>query len=177
MVFWALVSSGQNLLVSVEQVGVVFPVFGIGTLINLIVSVISARSLGVPGVILGTTVGNAVACILYLIAFRRVFGVTVNDFWTGVLRRVYPQACLGALVVAGLTAWHPPDGWLVVSLYGAAGWLTFAVLFVLTGLPGDEREALVKQVRAGFTPGSSAKGKGRTVHDASSLGSGEGCGG
>lgn len=147
VVFWALVSSGQNLLVSVERVTVVLPVFATGTLINLIISIATARSLGVTGVILGTTVGNAMACLLYLMAFWRVFGITVRDLWMGVFVPIYPQACVGALVTAVLTIWHRPDGWLAVSLYGAVGWTTFAILFVLTGLPADERKILVRQVR------------------------------
>ena len=147
VLFWALVNSGQDLLVSVERVTVVLPIFGIGTLINLIVSIVTARSLGVTGVILGTTVGNAVASVLYIITFRHIFGITWRDLWTSVLVRVYPQACVGALVAAALNAWQPADGWLAVGLYGAVGWLTFVVLFAWTGLPTDEREMLAKQVR------------------------------
>lgn len=147
VVFWALVSSGQNLLVSVERVTVILPIFGISTLVNLIVSVVAARSLGVAGAILGTAVGNGVACVLYVIAFRRAFGVTLRDLWEGVLIRVYPQAFAGALVTTALNAWHTPGGWLAISLYGAVGWLTFAVLFVLTGLPADERAVLFSRVR------------------------------
>ncbi len=148
VVFWALVSSGQNLLVSVERVTVILPIFGVGTFINLLISIIAARSLGVAGVILGTAVGNGVACILYLIAFQHTFTVTLRDLWDGVLVRVYPQALAGALVTAGLNAWHTPTDWATLTFYGAAGWCTFAVMFMLTGLPADERAALFQRARA-----------------------------
>ncbi|MHB8752027.1 MAG: oligosaccharide flippase family protein [Aggregatilineales bacterium] len=147
VVFWALVSGGQNLLVGVELVKVMLPIFGIGTLINLIVSVIAARTWGVAGVILGTAVGNGVACVLYVFAYRRAFGVTLHDLWAGVILRVYPQAGIGTLVTVALSAWRTPSGWLAVSFYGAVGWFTFAVLFILTGLPADERAVLIRRVR------------------------------
>ena len=144
LMFWALVNSGQNLLVSVERVTIILPIFGIGTVVNLITSLIAIRSLGVLGVIVGTTAGNGVACLLYMIAFRQAFGLTLADWWRRILLSVYPQAICGALVTFALSLWHTPTNWLAVTTFGAAGWTTFAILFTLTGLAPDERVLLRK---------------------------------
>ncbi len=151
VVFWALVQAGQSLLIGVGRVDVILPIFGIGTLVNLIVSAASAPTLGVLGVIVGTVVGNGLACILYLLVFRRVFALTLRRLWKDVCLRVYPQACIGALLAFGLATWHPPRSLLGLGIEGGIGWLAFAGLFLLTGLPAEERTLFwgwIRQARA-----------------------------
>ena len=147
VLFWALVQSGQNLLIGVGRVDVILPIFGVGTLVNLIVSVVAAPTLGVLGVIVGTVIGNALACVLYLIVFRQVFDLRLGRLWSGVFLRVYPQASIGALVAAGLAAWRTPRSLLSVGLEGGIGFLVFALLFVLTGLPADEQALVRNEIR------------------------------
>ena len=114
--------------------------------IQCIVSLIAVRTLGILGVIIGTIIGNGVACGLYIIAFRQAFGLTVTDWWRAILLRVYPQAFCGAVLTLVLSTWRTPTDWLAVTIYGAAGWFTFAVLFALTGLAPDESALLRKRL-------------------------------
>jgi O-antigen/teichoic acid export membrane protein len=151
LLIFLLLRVGQNMLIGMDRLSIILPAFILSTLANLIISIMAAPALGVSGVILGTVVGNALACVPYGYAFRRELGLNWRDLWYGIILSVYPQAAVGALVVAGLSAWHYPTSLFQVGLYGLLGMTIFGVLFVLTGIPAEERETL-RRLAGRFLP-------------------------
>lgn len=151
LLYWSLLRSGQNMLIGINKLNVILPAFVVSTMANLIVSVWLAPYLGVAGVILGTVGGNALAVIPYLVAFKRELGMQGTDLWQGIFLRVYPQAIIGALVTALLSAWHPPASLVHVGVYGATGLGVFVIAFLIAGMPLDERAALAQYVEQAAT--------------------------
>jgi O-antigen/teichoic acid export membrane protein len=150
LLYWALLRSGQNMLIGINRLDVLLPSFFLSTTVNLAISVFAAPRLGVAGVILGTVIGNIVTFVLYMRAFQREFGISLNDFVRWIFLSVYPQAGIGALVVAGLVASAYPANLIIIGVYGGIGVLVFGGLFVLTGMPKDERTALQNIIQTRF---------------------------
>jgi O-antigen/teichoic acid export membrane protein len=142
LLIFLLLRVGQNMLIGMNRLRIILPAFILSTLVNLVVSLWTAPIFGVSGVILGTVIGNALACIPYGYAFRRELGMTWHDLWRDIILSTYPQAAIGALTVWGLSALHYPTSLFQVGLYGLLGMTVFGILFILTGMPAVERKAL-----------------------------------
>ncbi|HRE48786.1 MAG TPA: oligosaccharide flippase family protein [Aggregatilineales bacterium] len=144
LLMYLLIRVGQNMLIGMNRLAVLLPALLISTIVNLLVSLIAVGSLGVTGVILGTVVGNAAACLLYLYAFRRDIGITFSEVWRRVIWRTYPQALMAGGAVFLLATSQPPRNLFQVGLYGALGMLVYFGLFAFTGLERVERQALTR---------------------------------
>jgi O-antigen/teichoic acid export membrane protein len=147
LLYWSLLFSGQKMLIGINKLAVILPAFLLSTGINFVISVIAAPHWGVVGVIFGTLVGNIVTFVLYMAALGRVFDFRYQDLFQGVILRVYPPAFTAAFSVAVLAAWRMPEGFFMVGLYGAFGMAVFMGLFILFGMPHDERSMLFKLVK------------------------------
>jgi O-antigen/teichoic acid export membrane protein len=97
-------------------------------LLNLVLSILLARPLGLAGVALGTAIPNVLFAAVVLTLACREVGITVPSY----LRYVVPRAALGALPLFALVLWFRL-GVQVQSLAGliAAG-LAMTALFAVT---------------------------------------------
>jgi len=102
--------------------------FLIAGLLNLALSILLVRPLGLAGVALGTAIPNVLFAALVLVQACRELETPVTEY----LRYVFPRAALGALPVLGLLLWFKL-GLEVRSLGGLAGaGVAMVVLFGLT---------------------------------------------
>lgn len=123
----------------------------IGAILNLVVSVVMTRKLGLPGPLIGTTVAfTGISLWLFPILLRRVYGTSLRELaWA-----LVPSALLGTAAVIALRGvvrgWYPPSGWISLIAVVAGSGLTILVLAVMM-LPAEERHLWSQRFRA-FRP-------------------------
>lgn len=137
----ALTRTGLLMLQGVGQVRVPALIVAAEAVLNLTLSVILAREMGLQGVALGTLIAVVVANLGVLYPFMcRQFGVPIRE-----LSATLARAHLPALAVAGLVGWLiaglDPSGIVVLAAAPAVG-LAYVAVFWFTGLTIDERRHL-----------------------------------
>jgi O-antigen/teichoic acid export membrane protein len=97
-------------------------------LMNLLLSVVLARPLGLVGVALGTAIPNVIFALIVLVVACRELAIPCSAY----VKYVIPRALLGALPIFALLLWFK-QGWQVETIAGltAAG-CAMLVLFGLT---------------------------------------------
>lgn len=122
-------------------------IFGAEALLNVVLSVTLALTIGLEGVALGTLIASALGAIVFVPFLCRSFDLRVRDFLAPLLRAHVPPA-VAAFGVAWLVTRAPLDDLVVVAAAGAAVVGTYLAVFLVTGLDGDERRQIVRAARA-----------------------------
>lgn len=150
LLFTFLLRAGQNMLIGINRLEMVLPVFALGVVVNLLISVVAASRFGVMGVVLGTVAGNLVVGLPYLRVFKHQFGLTYRDIVGGVLLRIYPGAIIGALLASFLYRLFGAANMIQIGIWGLAGLIAFVLIFFTTGMPTEERMIVMKWLRLKF---------------------------
>ena len=142
----ALTRTGLLMLQGIGQVRVPAMIVAGEALLNLVLSVVLAREMGIEGVALGTLIAVLVANVgvLYPYMCRR-FAVSTGELSLA-LARAHAPALVVASLVGGALAALAPSGPVVVAAAPAIG-LAYVAVFWFTGLTGDERAGLRGLVR------------------------------
>lgn len=85
--FTAIVSSGSEMMVGLNRVRELILYSGIASAINLIVSLILVKKIGVNGVVIGTVMGTVFIMISYLYCMVKVFNQSILNLWRNILIR------------------------------------------------------------------------------------------
>jgi O-antigen/teichoic acid export membrane protein len=116
-------------------------------LLNLAMSALLARPLGLAGVALGTAIPNVLYALLVVVAACRELQITLPTY----VRYVVPRATLGALPVLVLLLWFRlglrVQGFIGLAVAGSAMVTLFALTWILFVYRGDP----YVDVRAPFT--------------------------
>ena len=146
------------ILVSIHVIGLTMLV-GLGRLrqvatlslcsvgLNLVLSIILVRQLGLIGVVWGTTIGYLVLWVPYLRIMTRELGVRISEFLASVIWPVVPgilaQVGVGLVMLRAL----PADPGLIAVLGAMAlGGAVNLACFALLGIDRDERRSLLAVV-------------------------------
>lgn len=118
--------------------------------VNVLMSVVLIRPLGLVGVALGTMIPVSIAAVfvLYPAACRRVGLPVSRPLVESVWPALWPAAVMGALWVVGLRM--RPAGLVDVTLRLAAGGLVYAALLVGVAMSADERRFYWTKLRVVF---------------------------
>jgi O-antigen/teichoic acid export membrane protein len=108
--FVSIVSSGTEMMIGLNRIRELILVAGIASIVNLLVSIILVRNIGVAGVVVGTVVGSIITAIGYLHRINKAFDVSMTDFWKSVLLRpvlvllplLLIYAAIGNLIIADI---------------------------------------------------------------------------
>jgi O-antigen/teichoic acid export membrane protein len=132
----------STMLVGMGRVRQVTKYVTIAVVINLVISILLAKPLGVSGVIIGTLVGYGISGPLYIRLILRELSMSLGEFVRRAIVPIVPWAVLFAAVIA-LTAYvFPPQGLLAVALCCIPAVLIYVVGVARFGMTGDERSAL-----------------------------------
>jgi putative peptidoglycan lipid II flippase len=116
--------------------------------LNLILSVVLARAMGIEGVALATLIAAVVVHLGLILPFAcRQFGLRVASF-LALLARSHLPAAAAALAVALALERAGPSGIVAVSAAGAAVAAAYVAVFALAGLDAVERRRLLAPVAA-----------------------------
>jgi len=94
----ALISSGAEMMVGLNKVRELAIYAGIGSLINLIISIMLVMTIGVSGVVIGTIVGSFIMTVCYLYKILKNFNISMGLFFKDILVKPLIVTSIMALV-------------------------------------------------------------------------------
>jgi O-antigen/teichoic acid export membrane protein len=143
----SLVQTGRAMLNGMGLARVPALILAGEALLNLVLSVILGRSMGLQGVALGTLIAAAVTDVGLLLPYVcRRLGVSILTFTGSILKAHVPGAAAGLLV--GLLALRVGvSGVAPVLLAGVAVAASYVLVFGATGLTHAERAALAAKLK------------------------------
>lgn len=124
--------------------------------LNLVLSIVLARTIGLEGVALATLIAAAAVQLALLPYACRIFGLRVRSFLAGLARSHLPAAVVALAVGLGL-AQVDPSGIPAVTAAGVAIACAYVAVFVVSGLDGEERRRVLAPVLSRF--GGTAAGR------------------
>jgi O-antigen/teichoic acid export membrane protein len=132
----------STMLVGMGKVRQVTAYVTMAVVVNLIISIVLAKPLGVSGVIIGTLVGYGISGPLYIRLILRELSMSFGDFVRGAIVPIVPWAALFAVVIA-LTAYvFPPQGLIAVVLCCVPASVVYVAGVARFGTTREERSAL-----------------------------------
>jgi O-antigen/teichoic acid export membrane protein len=147
LLFTALTPVGVNMMIGMDRFGPLLTVLVVATAINLLVSIVAARFIGVAGVILGTLVGNILVWYPYLRHILRTLSISWRDFLRRVVLRTYPLALLCGLALFVAVHLRTPASLLEVAIFAGVDLALYGLLFLLFGLETAERQMFTGIIR------------------------------
>ncbi|MFA5117981.1 MAG: flippase [Candidatus Omnitrophota bacterium] len=143
--FWlfnGILEIGSGILSAKGMVKIIFKLLFLNAVVNLLLSLILVRSLGIIGVALGTSI--PMICIYFPLIMRhvfKVFKVTFKEYFDQVIKKNVP-VCLFAVGISFLIyALYPPRAlWLVVLEMFAAYILTILAGYRFFFLEPERKE-------------------------------------
>lgn len=150
LLFWAMTGVGWNMLIGVRQTKPIVRIqlFSVG--INLALSILLIHLIGVKGVIIATIIGNLVAFVPYMRLMMRSFQVTLRELIFEVVFTTYPQVVASTVFLVLLTYFWRPQSIVVVAIQGMIAVASYELLFVFTGMRGDERKRMFSLASSQF---------------------------
>jgi O-antigen/teichoic acid export membrane protein len=139
---WASIPVGWNIALAMGALGSLMRISVLTTLLNLALSLLLVRDLGVAGVIAGTAVGNTIAAGLYFPLFLRLLKLSAVVFIRSVLIPAYTTALVAAVPFGVLLQIRPAESLLETALYFAGYLLVGLPIFVLVALEPEHRVRL-----------------------------------
>ena len=85
--FAAVVSIGSEMMVGLNRLRELILYSGIASAINLVLSIILVKKIGVSGVVIGTVIGTIFIMISYLYCMMKVFNQSILNLWRDILIR------------------------------------------------------------------------------------------
>jgi O-antigen/teichoic acid export membrane protein len=144
---YQLVSCSANIaltiLIGIGRVRAVAAYFSLAVAVNLIVSIVLAKPLGVTGVIIGTTIGYGITAPLYIRLVLRELSMGVGVFLRNAIFPILPWAGVFACCVALTAIAINPTSLVSVALCCVPASLIYVALVVRFAMTRDERAALL----------------------------------
>jgi O-antigen/teichoic acid export membrane protein len=146
LLFWTFTAVGWNMLIGVNLTKSIVKIQIASIAVNLFLSYILARSIGVSGVIYGTIIGNLVAFFPYMTLMMRTFKVSFKELFLEIVLCTYPQAILTSALLFALSFFWLPNSVISLAIQAilAAGF--YCVLFFYTGMRREERVQILSLV-------------------------------
>jgi O-antigen/teichoic acid export membrane protein len=132
-----------TMLVGMGRVRAVTAYATTAMLVNLVISIILAKPLGVSGVIIGTLVGYGITAPLYVRLVLRELSMGIDEFIGKAILPIVPWAALFALVIAVTSRLFPPGNLITVGLCCVPASVCYIVGVVRFAMTADERLGLL----------------------------------
>lgn len=139
IVLTMFVGVSSTMFIGINKVRQVLSISLWAAALNLVISLTLVKSLGITGLILGTTVANTISSAIYIVVTSRIFLIPHTRFFKDMVVPILPAA---AVTTGALFAAKPLfhfSGLLPWVLVAAGTYALFFTIFVLSGLASDER--------------------------------------
>ena len=138
---------GWNMMVALGRIRSLLYIQFTTTGLNLVASVALTMAIGLPGVIVGTILGNSLAMVLYLRLYLSVLAISRAVFLRDIVIRPCAAAVGASSLLAAATAIRPPTGLVEVGIYFSGFFAVGLVLSVLIAATANERSVLRASLR------------------------------
>jgi O-antigen/teichoic acid export membrane protein len=132
-----------TILIGVGRIRAVTAYVSLAVVVNLIVSILLAKSLGVSGVIIGTLAGYGITGPLYVRLALRELSVGAGDFLRNGILPILPWAAVFAGVVALTAVLLNPASLVTVALCCVPASVVYVVAVIRFAMTAEERHALL----------------------------------
>lgn len=141
---------GIAMLLGLGRVRRVLVLQAIAVAINLVLSIVLVKFLGIKGVILGTLIGNTIVWLPYTRYLLDTFAVSVQTWFRRIVFPNLPSTAAQVIVGLFVLRWvgSLDSLWAVLGAWGFTCFVSLGV-FAATGLDEDERRHLWARVRSG----------------------------
>ena len=133
----ALISSGSEMMVGLNRVKELAIYAGVGSIVNLIISITLIRTIGIPGVVIGTLIGSFIMSVFYLYKILQSFNIGVVSFFKDVF--IKPLILTAIMIVLFLFT----DNLYIGLIYVICCFL-FAFNFMIDA---DDKRAVLKLIK------------------------------
>lgn len=139
--FTALVSSGSEMMTGMNKLKVLVKYNGVGSLINLVASVILVQKIGVYGVVVGTLIGSSIVSAGYLYQTMKEFSMSLPEYLKDIV--MMPLFLTAILCVMLIFFKSILAGFLGVLIY-------FLIVFALA-VDKEDKKSVLKLLKAGYS--------------------------
>lgn len=115
--FWPITSVGWNMLVGVNKIKSLVPMQVISVSINLVLSIILVKFIGVAGTMIGTLVANFLIFFVYLKLISDAFQVSLKSFLRTVVLPAYSLGGALFVVLYASVRIRQPESLIQVGVY------------------------------------------------------------
>jgi O-antigen/teichoic acid export membrane protein len=136
-------SIALTILIGIGRIRAVTAYVGLAVAVNLVLSILLAKPLGVTGVIVGTLIGYGITAPLYIRLVMRELGMDIGDFLRHAILPILPWAAVFAAVVALTALLVNPVNLVTVALCCVPAALVYIAGVVRFAMTGEERVALL----------------------------------
>jgi len=151
--YFSVTVVGYNMMIGMDRIRPLIKVQITATVVNLLVSVILVRPLGVAGVIWGALIGHALLVYPYLHHSLSTLRVPWSRFWQESLRSTLLTAVVFALLLYIVVQINPIKSLIGLAAVGAGGLAVYGGMFFRFGLSYGERCALTAAVWSRLSSG------------------------
>jgi O-antigen/teichoic acid export membrane protein len=132
-----------TILIGIGRIKAVTAYVSLAVLVNLIISILLAKPLGVTGVIIGTLAGYGITAPLYIRLALKELNVGVGDFARNAILPILPWAGVFACVVGLTSVVLNPASLITVALCCIPASGIYVLTVVRFAMTGEERGALL----------------------------------
>ena len=132
-----------TMLIGVGRIRAVTAYVSLAVVVNLIVSILLAKSLGVAGVIIGTLAGYGITGPLYVRLALQELSIGAGDFLRNAILPILPWAAVFAGVVALTAVMVNPASLVTVALCCVPASVIYVVAVIRFAMTSEERRALL----------------------------------
>ena len=132
----------STMLVGMGRVRQVTAYVTMAVVVNLVISILLAKPLGVSGVIIGTLVGYGISGPLYIRLILRELSMSFGEFVRRAIVPIVPWAALFAVVIAVTAQFLAPQGLIAVALCCIPAIVVYVAGVARFAVTGEERSAL-----------------------------------
>lgn len=133
------VGVSSTMMISIDKVGRVLRISLWAAFLNLAISLITVRTLGITGLILGTTISYLISSLMYIVATNKIFEIPLMRFWSDTIRPLIISGLGTTVVYLGIHFYWPGlhliSGLSVLLL----GYMSFLALMWRWGITPDEK--------------------------------------
>jgi Mg2+/citrate symporter len=130
-------------LIGIGRIRAVTAYVSLAVVVNVIVSLLLAKSLGVSGVIIGTLAGYGITGPLYVRLALQELSIGARDFLRNAILPILPWAAIFAGVVALTAGMLNPASLVTVALCCVPASVIYMVAVIRFAMTAEERRALL----------------------------------
>jgi len=132
-----------TILIGIGRIRAVTAYVSLAVAVNLVVSIVLAKPLGVTGVIIGTLLGYGVTAPLYIRLVLRELGMEIGVFLRKAIIPIIPWAAVFAGVVVLTALFVNPSSLIAIALCCMPASLVYVAGIVRFAMSSEERMALL----------------------------------
>ncbi|MDI6735726.1 MAG: oligosaccharide flippase family protein [bacterium] len=109
-------------------------------ILNLLLSIILVKKMGLIGVALGTTIPFILLEAFFMNYIFKVLGVGLKEYFKKVILKTYPLSIVVIVILYLINDFYPPNNLIQIGLYGIFVLGVYLLLFYLFGLENNEKD-------------------------------------